>query len=135
MRRVRAHLRPGGRFAFNVFHPSLEFMAQHAGALAGAWRWTATHAMPDGGHLVSSEANRYDTVKRRVYSQHRYELFGPDGNLARTFLQRLELAYLYPQDIRRLLTDAGFRSIRIDGGFDGRPFERDADELVIQTES
>ncbi|MBW8713162.1 MAG: class I SAM-dependent methyltransferase [Acidobacteria bacterium] len=38
LRRVHEHLRPGGRFAFNVFHPSLEFMSQHAGALAGVWR-------------------------------------------------------------------------------------------------
>jgi SAM-dependent methyltransferase len=37
--RVREHLRPGGCFAFNVFHPSLEYMAHHAGALAGVWRW------------------------------------------------------------------------------------------------
>lgn len=28
LKRVREHLRPGGPFAFNVFHPSLEYMAQ-----------------------------------------------------------------------------------------------------------
>ena len=33
---------------------------------------------------------------------------------------RLELAYLYPADIRRLLLAAGFREIVISGGFDGR---------------
>ena len=37
------HLLPGGRFAFNVFHPSLEYMARHAGALAGVWRWVGTY--------------------------------------------------------------------------------------------
>jgi hypothetical protein len=31
-----------------------------------------------------------------------------------------------------LLTDAGFRSIQSNGGFDGRPFENDIDELVIE---
>jgi hypothetical protein len=80
---------------------------------------------------VRSEANRYDTVRQRVHSQHRYEEYGSDGTLRRTFLNRLELAYLYPGDIRRLLEHAGFQSVRIDGGFDGRPFERDADELVV----
>ncbi len=30
--KVRQHLRPSGRFLFNVFHPSLSFMAQHSGA-------------------------------------------------------------------------------------------------------
>jgi hypothetical protein len=41
------------------------------------------------------------------------------------------LAYLYPRDLRRLLKDAGFQSVQIAGGFDGRPFENDTDELVI----
>jgi SAM-dependent methyltransferase len=131
-RRVREHLRPGGRFAFNVFHPSLEFMAQHAGALAGVWRWTGTVERDDGRWVVRSEANRYDTARRRVHSQHRYDEFGPDGILRRTFLHRLELSYLYPSDIRRLLESAGFPSVQISGGFHGRPFERDTDELVVE---
>jgi SAM-dependent methyltransferase len=131
LRRVRHHLRPRGRFAFNVFHPSLEFMAQHAGALAGTWRWAATFQKADGGCIVRSDANRYDTVRQRVESQLRYEEYGPDGTLRRTFLHRLNLGYLYAADIRRLLAQAGFTSVRIDGGFDGRAFEKDTDELVV----
>lgn len=130
--RVREHLRPGGRFAFNVFHPSLEFMSHHHGALAGVWRWVGTFPQPDGGCIVRSEANKYDTVRQRVHSQHRYEEFAADGTLQRTFLHRLELAYLYAPDIRRLLMQSGFRSVQIEGGFDGRAFERDTDELVVQ---
>jgi ubiquinone/menaquinone biosynthesis C-methylase UbiE len=130
--RVREHLRPGGRFAFNVFHPSLEYMAQHASALAGVWRWAGTFPRAGGGCIVRSDVNRYDTVRQCVYSQHRYEEYGSDGTLRRTFLHRLELAYLYPPDIRRLLEQAGFKSVQIDGGFDARPFEKDTDELVIE---
>ena len=133
--RVREHLRPGGCFAFNVFHPSLEYMAHHAGALAGVWRLAATVTRDDGGCVVRSESNRYDTVRQIAHSQHRYEEYGPDGILTRTSLHRLELAYLYPPDIRRLLKDAGFQSIQIVGGFDGRPFEHDTDELVIEATS
>ena len=29
-------------------------------------------------------------------------------------------------------SEAGFKSVQIDGGFDGRPFEKDTDELVIE---
>jgi SAM-dependent methyltransferase len=132
LRSVHAHLQPGGRLAFNVFHPSLEYMAHHTGALAGVWRWRATHQLPNGGYLVRSEANRYDTVQQRVHSQHRYEEFDARGTLTRTFLHRLELAYLYPPDIRRLLDQAGFKDVRIVGDFSGRPFEHDTDELVIE---
>jgi len=129
--RVHAHLRPGGRFLFNVFHPSLEFMARNAGALTGVWRWGGTYQRADGSLVVRSEANQYDTVRRRVHSLHRYEDYGPDGVLRRTVLHRLELAYLYAADIERLLTRAGFTSVDIRGGFDGRPFARDTDELVV----
>jgi SAM-dependent methyltransferase len=131
-RRVREHMRPGGHFAFNVFHPALEYMAQHSGPLAGVWRWAGTFEGSDGAWVVRSEANRYDTVRRRVHSQHRYEEYGSDGTLRRTFLHRLELSYLYPSDISRLLETAGFGSVQIWGGFDGRPFERDTDELVVE---
>ena len=42
------------------------------------------------------------------------------------------LSYLDPPDIRRLLKEAGFASVHIAGAFDGRPFENDTDELVIE---
>jgi SAM-dependent methyltransferase len=130
--RVREHLRPGGHFVFNVFHPSLEYMANHAGALAGIWRLAGTFPCPDNSCVIRSESNEYDTVRQLVRSQHRYEEYGPDGILTRASLHRLELAYLYPPDLRRLLKDAGFESVKIFGGFDERPFEKDSDELVIE---
>src|SRR5262245_50877403 len=131
---VYEHLRPGGLFAFNIFHPSLQYMANNAGALAGVWRWTGEYKLEDGSLLIRSEAGFYDTVRQRVRSLHRYEQYGVDGNLKRAFLQRLELAYLYPADIRRLLEEVGFDNIEIAGGFDGRPFTNDTDELVIEAE-
>jgi SAM-dependent methyltransferase len=132
--RVHEHLAPGGHVALNMFHPSLEVMAARAGSLAGVWRWSGTHERSDGGYVLSSEATRYDTVLRRVHVRLRAEVFGPDGNLQRTFINRLELAYLYPQDIRSLLERAGFESIEIHGDFTGRPFQHDGDELVIEAE-
>ena len=91
-----------------------------------------TYPLPSGGWAVQSEANRYDTVAQVVHSLHRYDVFGPDGTLERTSMLRLELGYLYPSDIRRLLTAAGFRDITIKGGFDGREFTQDDQELVVE---
>ncbi len=129
--RVRRHLLPGGHFAFNVFHPSLEYMAQHTGALEGVWRCTATHELPNGGFVTRSEANRYDAVRQIVHSLHRYDEYAADGTLARSSLLRLKLGYIYPADIRRLLAQAGFREIVINGGFAGDEVLRDTDELVV----
>ena len=130
--RVRLHLRPGGRFAFNVFHPSLEFMSRHAGPSTGTWRWAETYVRQDGGWIVRSDANRYDTVARRIHSLLRYEDFGAEGVLKRTFVHRLELSYLYAEDIRRLLGQAGFGAITIGGGSDGRPLQSDTDEMFVE---
>ena len=132
LRHVRRHLQPGGRFAFNVFHPSLEYMAQHAGALAGVWRWAETRVLATGAVVVRSEANRYDTVRQVVHSQHRYDVHDADGLLTRTWLHRLELAYLYHGDVCRLLGETGFTDVHISGDFTGREFSRDTDELVVE---
>jgi hypothetical protein len=129
---VRDHLRVNGELAFNVFHPSLEYMAANAGSQVGVWRWRGITDLPDGGFLVRSEANRYDTVKQRVHSMIRTEEFTERGSLKGTHMMRLELAYLYPADIKRLFDEAGFELIRLSGDFNGRPFERDGDELVVE---
>jgi ubiquinone/menaquinone biosynthesis C-methylase UbiE len=132
LERVRQHLLPGGRFAFNVFHPSLEYMAQHAGPLAGVWRWAGTYRLPTGGFVVRSEATRYDTVHQVIHSLLRYDEYSAEGGLTKSSLQRSELAYLYPSDIRRLLAQTGFVDLTMNGDFNGRDFSRDGDELVVE---
>ena len=130
--RVRAHLRAQGSFLFNIFHPSLEFMSQNAGPLTAVWRARGVFKQPDGGYIVRSEATRYDTVQRRLESLHRYEECNADGTVVRISINNLELAYLYPSDVERLLRQADFASVHIAGSFAGRPFAHDADELVVE---
>lgn len=131
-RRVREHLRHGGCFAFNVFHPSLEFMAQNAGLLKGAWRSIGTYDQPDGGFVVRSENTKFDAVRHVLHAQLRYEEYGADGVLTRTSMHRLDLAYLFPDEIRSVLERAGFQTIRIGGGFEGHAVEHENDELVVE---
>lgn len=132
LRGAQAHLRSGGELALNVFHPSLEYMAAHAGAYARVWRWSKTEKQSDGGFVVYSDATRYDTVRQRLESMIRTEEFSPDGALRNTNMMHLELAYLYSADITSLLAESGFELVRISGDFAGRPFERDGDELVVE---
>jgi SAM-dependent methyltransferase len=126
------HLAVNGELALNVFHPSLQYMAARAGDRRGVWRWTGNRKLVDGGFVVYSDTTRYDTVRQRLHSLIRTEQFGPDGSLMRTHMMDLELAYLYPSDIVRLLDEAGFELVRMSGDFHGRPFERDGDELVVE---
>ena len=57
--------------------------------------------------------------------------YDASGKLTGSSVLRLDLAYLFPADIRSLLSRAGFTNIDIAGGFDGRPLAHDGDELVI----
>ena len=132
LRCAHAHLKPGGQLAFNVFHPSLEYMAAHAGAFAGVWRWVKTEKRPAGEFVVYSDVTRYDTVHQRLEGMIRTEEFAPDGTLLRTNMMHLEIAYLYPSDISSLLAESGFEMVRLSGDFAGRAFEHDRDELVVE---
>jgi hypothetical protein len=132
LRCAHAHLKPGGELALNVFHPSLEYMAANAGAFAGVWRWRETNKLAGGDFVVYSDTSRYNTVEQRLESMIRTEEFASDGSLRRMHMMHLELAYLYPSDITRLLADAEFELLRMSGDFFGRPFERDGDELVVE---
>lgn len=132
LQRVYEHLKPGGCLAFNIFHPSLDYMSGNRGALEGVWRWLETFKLPDGGYILKSEAKHYDTIKKHIYSMNRYEQYDANSELSRTFLQQLELAYLYPDEIRYLLEKAGFRDIRIYGDINERPLENDTDEMFIE---
>lgn len=129
--RVFEHLRPGGIFSLNVFHPSLTFMAKHSGDLAGTWRLVGDWTLDDGTFLLRSETSSYDTVQKLVHSRHRFERSDASGRLMAVFLQRLEFAYLFPQDLKLLLRNAGFVDVELFGGFDGRPLADDLDEIVV----
>jgi len=100
--------------------------------LENVWHWEREKVHPQVGIIVLSETHHYDTFKQQVSSRSRYEQFDNNGNLIRVHLQTQELAYLYAGDIRDLLTETGFSSISILGGFDGKTFEPDDRELVVK---
>jgi SAM-dependent methyltransferase len=132
LERCRQHLQPSGVLAFSVFHPSIEIMGESAGAFSGVWRWRGERASSDGGRVVMSECTSYDTPNQRLSARLRYEKFDSRGRLAFAHLHCLELAYLYPGDIRGLLDGAGFVDVDIQGGFDGAPFTDDRQELIVR---
>jgi SAM-dependent methyltransferase len=142
--RVREHLRPGGRFAFNVYHPSLEYMRNSSGALAGVWRWVGTFPRDDGGWIV---ALRSDEVRhRQAAAAIRASLRGvrpgwhPDADIAASPPARLPLPAGYPASAERGWLRVGAHRRRVrwtpfrerhrrarhrgGGGMSGRAFDR-----------
>lgn len=125
------HLQPGGMLAMNVFHPSLTFMSHNRGEREGIWRWREEQPHPDGGFVCLTDATKYDSIRQIVHARLRYDHYDEAGRLLNTFMQRLEIAYLYPGDVHAILQRAGFIDITIEGGFEGKPLDDDGSEMAI----
>ena len=99
----------------------------------GIWRMQREVPNPAGGILILSESVTYDSVGQRLTSYLKWEQFDADGNQVSAYVQKLELAYLYPGDIHNLLRETGFTDIRIDGDTEGNPVISDQNEMYIQS--
>jgi SAM-dependent methyltransferase len=124
---VRAHLAPGGRFAANVFVPDPEALAarsDHHG-FAGELTHPATGERVALWEHISVDAVGQVLTRRRVT-----EVLDPDGLVLERRHRLLEVHYRWPGEVLRLLEAAGFEVAQLFGGFDGRPFGADAEELI-----
>jgi SAM-dependent methyltransferase len=108
LRAARELLVPGGRLVFDVFAPGADDIAETHG------RWLERE--PEiFEHADWDEAARTLTLSVR----------GPTGETT------MALAWLPPQDWRRLLGEAGFEVEALYGRFDRRPFRGGEDQVWI----
>jgi SAM-dependent methyltransferase len=117
---VRAHLAPGGRFAADVFVPD-----------PGAASERRQLGDPGTGHRVAlRERVVYDTDRQVATRWRVTEVLGPDGRVVDRRERSLRIHYRWPGQVLGLLTAAGFRVEQAFGGFDGRPLDADATDLI-----
>jgi SAM-dependent methyltransferase len=124
---VRAHLAPGGRFAADVFVPDPELIAarQDHHGFAGE----LTH--PDTGQRVALwEHTSFDTIRQVATKRRVTEVLDADGLVLERRHRLLKVHFRWPGEVLRLLEAAGFEVGQAFGGFDGRPFGPDAEELI-----
>ena len=74
---------------------------------------------PDPAIVAMSGASEPDGGDDRIY-----------GPLITRSERNLRMRYIFPDEMRRLLTDAGFEVEALYGWFDGRPFDDSSDEMV-----
>jgi SAM-dependent methyltransferase len=107
LRALRDRLDPGGKLAFDVFHPERLDIAETHG------RWIEREPGIDERALWDEEARRLDLTVRTgdVHAE-------------------MELWWVEPHRWRALLEEAGFEGVRAYGWFDHRPLEPDATDSV-----
>lgn len=131
LERCHAHLGPGGLLAFDVFLPSEEYMQAFEGDYEGLFRMDDPYPLPDGGFLLLSEWNAYDRAAQTVRAVHRYELLAKNGRIAESLYQILDLAWLYPKDLERLLAAAGFADITFYSDFKPQPVGPETRDVAV----
>ncbi|MBI5622339.1 MAG: class I SAM-dependent methyltransferase [Elusimicrobia bacterium] len=110
---VRRHLSRDGRFAFDVFNPSLDYIVK---AGRKVQRGRIRFSLPDGRRVRIDEAYRYDAARQtgRVTWIHHVG--------SRTFASRLDMRCFYPLELDALLKYNGFEVLRKYGSFKKEPF-------------
>lgn len=119
---VRRHLAPGGVFAFDVFDPKLEIVAQgelpeHIGA----------EFEYDGRAMRRWESVRFDLSRQVLTVAFRFEGGPPEV----TGTAEVQMRWFYRYELEHLLARAGFTDVRFLGGFERRPWTAGAETIVL----
>lgn len=122
---VRAHLKPGGMFAFDVFAPKLERIAQRVEAEQKDLEFS----------LGNQQVTRYATVTRDTASQlmtvtMRYEC-RRDGAVVGNEVCDVRMRWYYRYELEHLLHRAGFDRVEIYGDFDRSDVRPDSPNFVV----
>lgn len=115
-RRVRAHLAPGGLFAFDVLMPDLEWLLRDPDK-----RWVRRRFRhPQSGRwLIYSTNHDYDPVSQVCHVRIYYDPLPGEKGPSRVV--HLAHRQFFPQELRVLIQAAGLRIERCEGDFGGRP--------------
>lgn len=126
----RRLLRPGGRLALNLFHPSMPYMRQFSFEAEGSWREVGSWPLPEGGTLELSQTARYDRLDQRILVRFRWLERRVDGSLS-LVEEPLDMAYLWRDELLLHLELAGFSVEHLWGGFDRVPLAAEGQEMVV----
>jgi SAM-dependent methyltransferase len=127
LRCMREHLEGGGALVFNVFFPSFDKMVQPDGEPV----LEREFAHPESGLPVAMYATRQtDRVNQILRVEREVVESDARGYAAHTHRDRFSMRWTWKAEMELLLGAAGFSRWIVQGGFDGRPLEKDTDEMV-----
>jgi len=127
LRCMREHLDSGGALVFDVFFPSFDRMVRPDGEQT----LEREFAHPDSGLPVAMYVSRQSDRVNQILRVER-EVVESDarGYAAHTHRDRFSMRWTWKPEMELLLGAAGFSRWTVQGGFDGRPLEKDTDEMV-----
>jgi len=129
LRRVQAHLRPGGVLAIDLMHPRLEWL----GAATGSMRDDLLQRVADQGwtlsrveSVVSTDLARQVRVIRSIY-----ERIDDNGCVLEKRFVEWPYRWMHRFEAEHLLYRAGFEVEAVYGGYQREPFTADSAAMVF----
>ncbi|HEX9620807.1 MAG TPA: class I SAM-dependent methyltransferase [Polyangiaceae bacterium] len=125
LERVRRHLAPGGRFAFDVFCPRLDRTAREREPETEDLRFE------DGADtIVRSVTVERDVAGQMMRLDMRFERHR-NGNVVSGESERINLRWFYRYELEHLMFRAGFSRVEIHGDFDGSAVASNSPAYVV----
>ena len=125
--RVRDHLEPGGRFAFDVQMPDLEWLRRDP---RKRWARTTFRHPISRQRLEYSTNHDYDAVDQIALIRIFYKPLEP-GPLRRTRIVHLSQRKFFPAELEALVAAAGYRIVWRGGDFAGASLSADSESQVV----
>jgi SAM-dependent methyltransferase len=122
---VRAHLAPGGQFAFDVQNPDLHWLVRDPNK---RWARTRFRHPETGEQLIYSTSHVYDPVSQIAIIRLHYE---PVDHSRRARFITLSQRKFFPAELEALLHAGGFRVTARYGDFDREPLSAEAESQVL----
>ena len=126
---IRNHLHPNGGLYITTFIP----WAEITGDLEEGEEFLDHETyFPDGKSARCHTSFQIRRISQQLTREHRYELASEDGKLLETSNSTHHLTWLWPREIIKLLTDAGFVMQKMIGDFAmDKPCEEDSQMITI----
>ncbi|MFQ5512994.1 MAG: class I SAM-dependent DNA methyltransferase [Myxococcota bacterium] len=122
---VRRHLAPGGRFAFDVFSPDPE-----RSRLAHEPEAEDVRFEMDGETIIRLTAVERDLDRRLLTARMRYERRSGNEVIDSERID-IPMRYFSADELRALMTEAGFDHVTLHGNFDRRPYAEGSPEIIV----
>ena len=129
---IRRHLAPGGRLAFDIFHP--DFAMLHETVFTEEREEFPDIELPDGRRFRRASriaafrrAEQINEVEIITYVRH------PDGRQER-LVGAFPIRYFFRYEVEHLLARAGFRLQALYGNFDRWSLRGDSPEMIFVAE-
>jgi len=128
---IARHLLPGGRFVFNAFQPNLRYIVK-AQELAGTFKQVNEATLSDEHRIL----RRYVQLtphpgRQRHQILWKYEICDRFGKVVETHLEEMWLRWFYRWEAEYLLELSGLEIMEAYGGFDKRPLDENAADLIF----